>query len=154
MRSPLQLEVYDFHKVSLLANEGFDRENQPPDNVKLGIQTSSNEDLTRWRIVLDITSVTDEDEPVPAYEIDLRCVGIFKAINPEGDKDDIAKIVMVNGGSILYSAAREYLLGVTARAMWGPFMLPTVSLAALAMDRHEELKQDQTQAEQQEGASP
>ena len=39
----------------------------------------------------------------------------------------------MNGSSILYSSAREYLLLITSRAPWGQLKLPTMSFADLTV---------------------
>ncbi len=51
--------------------------------------------------------------------------GFFRL--PEGlAKEEAVKLAGITGSSILYSAAREHLLMVTGRMMWGPFQLPTI----------------------------
>ncbi len=43
-----------------------------------------------------------------------------------------ADMVRVTGSSILYSAAREFLLTLMGRGPWSPMMLPTISFMELA----------------------
>jgi len=48
-------------------------------------------------------------------------------------KAEVAEVIGVNGCSMLYSSAREYLLLITGRAPWGQVRLPTMSFNGLSM---------------------
>lgn len=50
-------------------------------------------------------------------------VGIFEVIEwPDPDK-----LLIINGSSILYSAAREFLINISNRGPWGGITLPVYS---------------------------
>ena len=55
-------------------------------------------------------------------------MGIFE-ISPEWPKEKVMDLLKITGASILYSAAREFLLITTSRLPWKPVMLPTISFA-------------------------
>jgi preprotein translocase subunit SecB len=57
-------------------------------------------------------------------------------------------MALVNGFSILYSAAREMLLNVTARSAYGPVSLPTLSFVNLVQEARKQ------KAESQKGTAP
>jgi preprotein translocase subunit SecB len=71
----------------------------------------------------------DIDEEAPRYHFRLRIIGFFSWCSEEQLEEEVAHIVAVNGASILYSSAREYLLMITSRAPWGQLTLPTMSFA-------------------------
>jgi len=60
-------------------------------------------------------------------------IGFFRWSTEGQPEDQVAQIVAVNGASILYSSAREYLLMITSRAPWGQLSLPTMSFADVAV---------------------
>lgn len=90
---------------------------------------SEDEVSSRWQVSLEVEVLSKEDESLPPYHISLVCHGYFSV--PEGaiPSNEIDQTVGVTGASILYSSAREFLLVLTGRGLWGPFQLPTVSFA-------------------------
>lgn len=81
-----------------------------------------------WRVALELRFEPDEESPGP-YRIEATMIGFFHL--PDGlAKEEAAKLAGVTGASILYSAAREHVLMVTGRMMWGPFQLPTVRFSS------------------------
>jgi len=77
-----------------------------------------------WRVALELHFEPDEKSPGP-YRIEATMTGFFRL--PESlAKEEAVKLAGITGASILYSAAREHLLMVTGRMMWGPFQLPTI----------------------------
>ena len=69
-------------------------------------------------------SAGEKKEAGYSGEIELR--GQFH-VHPTYE-GNIGKLVIVNGGSILYSSIRELLLSLTGRSPHGSFYLPSVSL--------------------------
>lgn len=62
------------------------------------------------------------------YDVKVTAVGyvVIATDVPEEKKIDL---LTINGGSLLYSATREYLYSVTLRGPFPPIYLPTVSFA-------------------------
>jgi len=90
-------------------------------NLKLQ-QSDDHPDL--WRVALDLAFEPDTEHPGP-YRIALTMIGFFRL--PDGlERPEAARLVGITGASILYSAAREQVLLVTGRGVWGPFQLPTI----------------------------
>ena len=65
----------------------------------------------------------------PPNEGTFRCDVVFEglfAVHPEFPPEKANDLVRMNGGAILYGAAREMILNLTARSKHGPFELPTI----------------------------
>jgi len=71
--------------------------------------------------------LTAYKEIVP-YQIQLLTAEIFE-INPEWPKEKTMELLKITGASLLYSAARKFLLVITSNSPWKPVMLPTISFA-------------------------
>lgn len=119
----LQLKNYFFPSVSVEANASF----VPPDDniigidIKKNISLAVNEENNRlYQIQLDLNIVPKEGAVIP-YNIALKAIGILEV---EGDSPDKEGIVRTQGAAILYSAAREFLLGIMFRGPWSPILLP------------------------------
>jgi preprotein translocase subunit SecB len=133
---PLQLEESYFDVVSLEAVPEYvpDADAKPRRHgveMQLGLATVDDSPGV-WRVSLDIRH-KNVDEEAPRYRFRLRIVGFFRWSAEEQPENEIAQIVAVNGASILYSSAREYLLMITSRAPWGQLKLPTMSFADMAV---------------------
>lgn len=78
---------------------------------------------------MDIDTVSTEDAPIP-YDISLRIVGIFRTTDVL-EEDKKAGFAIPAGVSILFSAAREFVLSITSRHPYGAFALPVVPVQNL-----------------------
>ncbi len=134
MKSPLQLERYFFDDIIV----GAVREDVPGDaehDVKTETKLArNNEDEHRWRLELRIHTDQKEGNPPPRYDLGLRAIGYFRDSFEDLDEDKRARLVSVNGASILYSAAREFVLMITNRCPHGGYWLPTISFFASEPD--------------------
>ena len=124
-RAPIDLKSSFFPYVQVAADPEF---NVDADEIYSDIQVKQTVDLDEekglYQVTLAITvSPGGEEEKVP-YSIDLVAVGLFSV-----DKgiDDPVRILKINGSSMLFSAAREFIIAITARGPWPPFCLPTAS---------------------------
>jgi preprotein translocase subunit SecB len=133
---PLQLEESYFDIVSLEAVPEYlpDAAAKPRRHgVEMQLELATVDDSPGvWRVTLDIRH-KDIDEETSRYHFRLRVIGFFRWSAEAGPEDDTARVVAVNGASILYSSAREYLLMITSRAPWGQLRLPTMSFADVAV---------------------
>ena len=68
-----------------------------------------------------------------AYEAELKLQGLVE-VTYGFLQDRKEQLAFVNGFSILYSAAREMLLNITARSVYGAVTLPTISFVKLVAD--------------------
>lgn len=132
-KPPLQLETYYFTKVAVAADPCY----QPDDGVVRGMAIDTelgmgqhSDDPSRWMVTLTLRAKSRDDKPIP-YIVDLEAVGFFR-VEPAASKEKAPFLVQANGGAILYSAAREYLLVVTSRGPWPPITLPTTNFLSAA----------------------
>lgn len=131
---PLQLERYFFTRTVANANPGFDpveagNAGDAERDVDVQVQLFRNDtDPHQYQLTLSVVPVAVGDTR-PPYELEVEAVGFF-SVNPNFEHPDMDRLVQVNGASLLYSAAREYVMTVTGRGPWGPFLLPTVNFHA------------------------
>jgi preprotein translocase subunit SecB len=69
--------------------------------------------------------VFSPEKPAP-YKLDLQITGFFEVL-PDYPENKVKELIRITGASLLYSGAREYVLGFTSRGPWGPVLLPTIS---------------------------
>ncbi len=126
---PLRLEAYFFPRVLVEANPNFGNagtNREVPIRFSAHPQVSVHtKDPLRFRLILSIRVDHDENHPSP-YGVELDAVGFFR-VDETVAEDQRATLVHVNGSTILFAAAREFLLGITGRGPWGGVMLPAWS---------------------------
>ncbi len=131
MKSPLATREYFFPVVQVVAEPKFSAKNDlNAVNYKIGTDLSEGENKRTYQLTLEIES-THDTEKINAYRVHLVVVGFFE-VSPKWPEPE--KLILINGASILYSAAREYLLTITSRGPWGALMLPTVSFNGLSQE--------------------
>lgn len=139
--TPLRLEHYFFTRIHSEANPEFvtserDESQRPDVDVGAKIDVFKHEaDPHRYQLTLTVDKVVGTEGAMP-YKLDIQVVGLF-VTDPEFKHDNIDRLVHVNGASMLYTAAREFVLMITGRGPWGPFQLPTVNFH-WALAEHEE----------------
>lgn len=128
MKVPLRLERYFYSRIICIANSEFDPAvDQQTPNVEMINEVRlmrHAEDERRWQVVLDIRTPPVEEHSGP-YQLDIQVVGFF-AVAPD-TLHDPEKMVGITGSSMLYSATREFVLGLSSRGPWPPVFLPTIS---------------------------
>jgi preprotein translocase subunit SecB len=127
---PLLLEGYYFTEVSF--QSCFDHELNgdntcvTPDDLMSSVNCSVDpENLRRWSVELRIELPTVADRR-PAYTFKVGAIGFFEVVEtyPAEQRE---QLVMINGSSMLYSAARELLAAVSGRGPFPAIVLPSVS---------------------------
>lgn len=125
---PLKLTSYYFPTVSIIADKEFTVENYALPhslerfNLISSVNTSEKTDKISVSLKFD---VKNEDHTFP-YDIALEIVGYLDVDESVPEEHRFA-VGVDNGLSLMYSAAREYLLSLTSRAPFGPVMLPVVT---------------------------
>lgn len=122
---PLQLERSVLERLLVERDSSYaaGTPQQPRGRWQLKLEQSADRPEL-WRVALELRFEPTEENPGP-YRIEATMIGFFRL--PDGlAKEEAAKLAGITGASILYSAAREHLLMVTGRMMWGPFQLPTI----------------------------
>lgn len=137
--SPLQMLHYYFRGFSVVSRErGTDWVPPSPDKpfprlegddldvqLKLGELENNNTDPQRFLVSLLITSKKREQIDLP-YEFAVQIEGLFSLDHPSDDLDFRKRLVVINGGSMLFGVAREQMLALTARHANGPMMFPSL----------------------------
>lgn len=134
MDSPLTLHQYFFPCVEVTADPQaeFKENHEYFFETKVNV-LGPNEDKL-YQVNLEISSFPeDEDTPQP-YAIRLIAVGVFHVSEKW---DNPMKLLRVNGASILFSSAREFLITITARGPWGAVSLPVLSFLQKYIDEFE-----------------
>lgn len=142
----LQVQHYYYTKLLVEARPGIDvqkiefgpepypstKDANVRTSVTLG-EPSDDADPRQFAVTLEINCDPKSDSHFPYY-FSVCIEGIF-TIDLESDLEERKQIVVCNGASILYSAAREQLLSLTARHIFGPMLLPTASFKGLSPEK-------------------
>jgi preprotein translocase subunit SecB len=128
MEPPLRLDRLYYTDFSIKANKA-----SPGEQSNFGLTTTpgllrSNDDPDSWVVTLRL-KIDQGDKGAVPYDIEFEIWGEFTVTKPRESEAETARMVAVNGLSILYSAAREAVFLFTSRGPWGGFHLPTVSFA-------------------------
>jgi len=134
--APLRLERSFFDEIRLTTRKDYDNSTaeqniEIENNLELGQLAESK---GTWKVVLVLRVKAKENAPPPPYEFHIRSIGFFTVNRPGPTEEETARMVGINGASILYSSAREFLLAITGRCPWGPMTLPTVSFIDLKIE--------------------
>lgn len=133
--SPLQLSYYRISNCAVKALHGFEGAEGDSSAIlehlkaKLQIQPAPENDTaysTAWLVGLDLKLSPESDTNYP-YEFHVELFGMFECAKELPPPLDAERLVGINGTSILYGVAREMLLSITDKGMWGGFLLPTMS---------------------------
>lgn len=135
---PLQLERSFYDQLSLSAIPEHER-GKGGYEVQTTVQLQAGDSGRRWLLSLTIATKAKPGPP-PPYEIHLKCNGFFSVPVPKENEEETARLVGVTGSSMLYSAAREYVLLLTSRGPWGPLQLPTTSFFNISFIKLEKTK--------------
>ena len=125
MNPPLIVKEYFFPFVQVSADPEHtgDKKTLSIDfETKVAVDKDPEDDT--YQVTLEITAMPEDETKRIPYAIHLIAVGMFSV-----DKNwpDPEKLLRVNGASILYSSAREFLINITSRGPWAPMILPTIS---------------------------
>lgn len=125
MMPPLVVKEYFFPFVQVAADFEYDStEELPKVDFETKVAIDQDPDNGTYQVTLEITALPEnEDKKIP-YAIHLIAVGLFSV---GAEVKDPEKLVRINGSSILYSAAREFIITITSRGPWQSVILPTVS---------------------------
>lgn len=121
--SPLRLEGYFFSHVEVKAHADGDPEADP--QLRTVSELGKDEEDGRYLVTVRVDMSRAEGSANPSYTGLMEVRGFFRPL--EGyPAERCDEMVYVNGSSILYGAAREMLLNLTARGPWPSVMLPSV----------------------------
>ena len=124
-RAPLELKKYFFPFVQVSADAEYESTGQeisPHFEVRTTVE--HNEENNIYQVVLEITAEPEDENSKIPYSIHLITVGLFAVDENFPDRE---KLLKVTGASILYSAAREFIITITSRGPWPQVIIPTIS---------------------------
>lgn len=119
-----------------------------PGPLEVSVDVSGAQETTdssRWRFDVRIYSNEKTAQDYP-YDFDITMVGFFEVSSDI--PPDVAKLmVRINGPSLLYSAAREYIAAATARSPFPALILPTLRFLPDPEGKEETADQEQILAD-------
>jgi len=125
MNPPLTVKNYFFPFVQVAADAEFDSSEGVPEiafETKVAVEKAPDNDT--YQVMLEITAFPENEKKKIPYSIHLIAVGLFSVSK---EWEDPEKLLKINGASILYSSAREFIITITSRGPWPPVLLPTIS---------------------------
>lgn len=152
--SPLQLLEYVFDGLSVQPVKGYQAD---PDvspslvffpgklslSAEVGIDLLAEEaNYSDYGVNLALKVGPKADEQAP-YEVHVTVKGLVRMhlVQAEGQAEERRVRALVNGVSLLYGAVRDQVMTITSRSVHGPFLLPSVSFADLALPKGEPVAQ-------------
>jgi preprotein translocase subunit SecB len=138
MNPALIVKEYFFPFIQVSADPEHVVEKETPSiDFETKVAVDKDPEDGTYQVTLEITAMPEDETKRIPYSIHLIAVGMFSV-----DKDwpDPEKLLRINGASILYSSAREFLITVTSRGPWAPMMLPTISFLPIEENKSKESK--------------
>ncbi|PIU26014.1 MAG: hypothetical protein COW32_02860 [Candidatus Aquicultor secundus] len=138
----LKMLDYTIFKLAFEVSPAFQKE---PSQVELGLDSNvgiNKDNELNYRI--DIIIKINEDELAyeeAGFRLSAELAGIFE-FAPETTKEEIDKMIGLNGLSMLFSTARGVIAQLTAQSPIGKFVLPSVNIAEFLRQRAEELAKE------------
>lgn len=128
--APLQLLDYFVHSLNVEALGTYDPEKQQElDLESLEVKEScfpvGEEHPNRFAVDLLIKQPAVDGKNLP-YAYELHMLGFVDA-HPDFPKENLQRMVEINGPSMLFGSAREILRTATGRGPYGPVMIPSTS---------------------------
>lgn len=121
----LRLEQYFLSEVSVKANPDYEfgaSDGCRPPSISADVKYDEGDKLL---FAVDFHAANSDGGKSVPYEFNISMFATFRADIDINDKKLFA-VTIRNSMSILYGAARDFLLTVTARGPWAGYMLPTV----------------------------
>jgi preprotein translocase subunit SecB len=98
-----------------------------PADLEIEVSLGQNAENQNEKMCQLSLSLKDETEQAFPYVFNIVLVGFFDLDESACAGDEGERLLKINAPSVLYSAAREYLLLTTGRSFFAPVMLPTVT---------------------------
>ncbi|EFK06768.1 conserved hypothetical protein [delta proteobacterium NaphS2] len=120
------MKKYFFSYVQVAADAEYEPsdDNELETNFTVNVSVEKDEASDIYQVVLEIIAEPENDESRIPYTIHLITIGLFSVDEGFPDKK---KLLGITGASMLYSAAREFIITVTSRGPWAPIFIPTFS---------------------------
>ncbi|MBN1332208.1 MAG: hypothetical protein JW971_00460 [Synergistales bacterium] len=130
MKPLFKLERYFITRTSCTATPGYSKAQRQDGRVEVKANILNHqEDPSRWRIDLEIGLSEQMNKAFVPYDFSLHLVGFFLCPRtkelPEEEVKKIVPLIYVQGASLLYALATEYLRNITSAGPYGPYLLPS-----------------------------
>ncbi len=128
MLSAIQFKKHEFAEISLLPNptlEASERENCALTVTPKFMARPANKEETQWVARLRVELAQPGDGREAIYTGVVEVVGQFD-LHPDLKKKDRINYACINGGALLYGAAREMVAMITSRSIHGLLELPSI----------------------------
>jgi preprotein translocase subunit SecB len=135
--SPLQSHGYSILKSAFEVNPEFDSEkpgNFTRENLLIQnrITAEPNDEAPAWCVELVIRIRPGAEDNLP-YKLIMQIIGFF-TVDPDYKTEDPRNLILVNGSSVLFGAAREHIRTFTATGPNRAVVLPTLTFLSTAPD--------------------
>lgn len=130
MKPPLDLKYHFYSNIHVTADVNIVKNIKPDSEFGYDFTTEvevgqSQDNKLEYQVQLTIKSEPAEGK-VKGYDIELSVIGFIEADSKYPEEQRIGLISVV-GASLLYGAARDFLLTLTSRGPYPPVYLPTIS---------------------------
>lgn len=128
MLSAIQVQKHEFAEICLKPNQELKAGEREGCAVSVRPQfkaSSTNKDETKWIARLRVDLVEPESGQKSIYTGVIEVVGQFD-LHPDLAREDRVKYACINGGALLYGAAREMLATLSSRSIHGLIELPSI----------------------------
>ncbi len=131
---PLELKKYFFPFVQVAADAEYEPSAQkisPHFEVRTTVEHDEENGI--YQVALEIIAEPEDENSKIPYSIHLITVGLFTVDENFPEREELLK---VTGASLLYSAAREFIITVTSRGPWSQVIIPTISFLQQATKKY------------------
>lgn len=139
---PLELKKYFFPFVQVAADAEYEpsaKKISPHFEVRTTVEHDEENGI--YQVALEIFAEPEDEKSKIPYSIHLITVGLFTVDENFPDRE---KLLKVTGASLLYSAAREFIITVTSRGPWPQVIIPTISFLQQETKKTNQLDADKT----------
>lgn len=130
MKIPLIMKYHFFPVIHVVANHAVEMDVAAGNEIEQGLNTTVHVEPSKnspldYQVTLEIKTEVIPDKP-HAYTMELASVGFFE-VEKDFPEDQREALVATMGASLLYGAAREFLLMLTSRGPYPAIYLPTIT---------------------------
>lgn len=141
MTPPPQLDISRYHvdSFALTAHDDFDDERDSAGELSVDFDIEERvDDPLSFRMIMNIHVAENgySTETNAPYSITMVIVGYFFFVDGTSDETK-ARMLNLNGASILYGIARGFVGQATGASRHGQFVLPAVNFVELLRQREE-----------------
>ena len=126
------IELSKYYYIHTYCSASPDFQQNEKIQVDLDVKSTllqHEKDPEQWRINLSVGLADDTNDRNTPYDFFISITGFFTCPSTEEECGEtlgkLAPLIYVNGSSLLYSMAREYVRNITSGGPYGQYLLPT-----------------------------